>query len=476
MSYVRSTFLPRYFVLGSVLVFAGLSYTSVSQGEADLSCRPNNSMAPFDESSASDSFRKGQAAETGQHGFPKDPVKAYQWYCNSALQNDSAAQLKVGLMLLEGEGTKKDLKKGMLWLNRSASQGNHDAELALGILLVDSDALSSAKLFSRAAEGGNLYANHRLAELYYYGIGVPQSYEKAQELSALGSEAGFEKSKELLTRIRLKQESLPSSENQVSDAVVTQTAVPVIQANEEDVVIIPPEEQKTTVLQGLLEYLPSLKLRNTSQEAERVEITESGSDKELEPLAEESVVAIQPNETSVESVDESQLADQLVEAASQELEAMESSSVKESVEVAQASSPKAPSKKQSSVESVKSAEVEDLTSPATGNRDLVTSDSAQRRGSEWVNQQPDMRYSIQLVQAGSVDGILKFINKYSLRDKAYYIHALQDGQWRYILLYGDYPNNRTSKAVAKTLPQEIQDNGYWIRTYGDLRRSYTIAP
>ena len=72
--------------------------------------------------------------------------------------------------------------------------------------------------------------------------------------------------------------------------------------------------------------------------------------------------------------------------------------------------------------------------------------------------------------------ILKFINKYSLQDKAYYIHALQDGQWRYILLYGDYPNNRTSKAVAKTLPQEIQDNGYWIRTYGDLRRSYTIAP
>lgn len=216
----------------------------------------------------------------------------------------------------------------MLWLNRSASQGNHDAELALGILLVDSDALSSAKLFSRAAEGGNLYANHRLAELYYYGIGVPQSYEKAQELSALGSEAGFEKSKELLTRIRLKQESLPSSENRVSDAVVAQTAVPVIQANEEDVVIIPPEEQKTTVLQGLLEYLPSLKLRNTSQEAERVEITESGSDKELEPLAEESVVAIQPNETSVESVDEIQLADQLVEAASQELKQWSSARLK----------------------------------------------------------------------------------------------------------------------------------------------------
>jgi septal ring-binding cell division protein DamX len=98
------------------------------------------------------------------------------------------------------------------------------------------------------------------------------------------------------------------------------------------------------------------------------------------------------------------------------------------------------------------------------------------RGASWINQQPEMRYSIQLVQASQVDGILKYIQTHNLDDKAYYIHALQDGQYRYILLYGDYPNNKTSKAVAKTLPEAVQKAGYWIRTYGDLRRSYVISP
>lgn len=474
MSYVRSFSLPRYLVMGSLSVCVGLSYISVSQGEEALTCRPDNLIEPFDPKSANDSFRDGQAAELGRNGFPKDPIKAYQWYCNAALQNDPAAQLKIGLMLLEGQGTKKDLTKGMSWLNRSASQGNHDAELALGILLVDSDAQSSAKLFHRAAAGGNLYANHRLAELYYYGIGVAHSYEKAQELSALGAEAGFEKSKELLTRIRMKQDALAKASSLAEPAVADSAGI--IQAPDEDVVIVPPDEPKTTVLQGIMAYLPSLKLSNTQAEAEDVVVAESDAISSTQELIApiEADSAVSGNGAKLESganvvlSQESQLADKLVEAANQEIAAIDSATEVQSSDV-KLSTLKRPVSRPVTA-SNNHADVAKTMPKGAGRR------SPERRGLEWAKQQPDMGYSIQLVQAGSEEGIRKYIDQYDLHDKSYYIYALQDDQWRYILLYGDYPNNRTSKEVAKTLPQAVQDNGYWIRTYGDLRRSYTIAP
>jgi septal ring-binding cell division protein DamX len=425
------------------------------------------------------SFRLGLNYELGE-GVKQDSKQAFEWYCNGALQRHGDSQLKVALMLLEGRGTSKDIPKGMHWLNRAANSNNHDAQLALGILLVDTDPVRSAVLFKRSAAAGNLYANHRLAELHYYGMGVPQDFAKAQELSELGVAAGFDKSRELLTRIRVRQQvasNTPTPNLTVVKSPAVETSPTIESKGVIDVVAadVPTEtpviksadaisgssaaetEKSNNVLKSLLSVFPSLAgLSSTDKPKDQppVEVTTSQAIPQLdEPdivvSAVEGSAAVEVVEVESELKPEPEplelgksLQDQLVEAAAAEEEAL---------------------KKETPV--VKEQRVE-----------LEPVDADQyRRGVDWISQQPDMRYAIQLVQASQVDGILKYIRKYGLEDKSYYIHALQDGEYRYILLYGDYPNNKTSKAVAKTLPDGVQKSGYWIRTFGDLRRSYVIS-
>lgn len=491
--------------------------------EKPLTCRQNGTLSIVESVNGNASFRLGENYESGE-GVVQNQQQAFEWYCNGALQNHPEAQLRVALMLLEGKGTPTDIPKGMHWLNRSAAQGNHDAELALGILLVDTDPQRSAVLFKRAATAGNLYANHRLAELYYYGMGVPQDYDKARELSEVGLAAGFEKSRDLLVRIQEKrqaqpqQQPQPQQQQQVATVKEIKRIEPVVvntvQATVADMAPPPAapvhsdEPENVGFLEKLKSFFPSLQRSAPAVKPENVQVKESvavranqSESAELAPKAqavagdkpfadiEESratsmaadpaagvvapqqpIIADEPVlrvETPTEpAVSTDLLQEQLVAAAhaesEQEAHAEASREVRPVVP--------APSRASTRTAEPPSAERRRDVAPE------AVEASAFKRGKRWVDQQPEMRYAIQLVQATQLDGIVKFIETHRLQDNAFYIHATQDGQARYILLYGDYPNNRTSKAMVKTLPMAVQQNGYWIRTFGDLRRSYEISP
>ncbi|MGY8870633.1 MAG: hypothetical protein ACKVJE_09355 [Pseudomonadales bacterium] len=515
---MQSTFKTSLILLSTLLActthVSAASYQSKSQTcRADGGFKVVNSVGPVA------SLRLGKNYEQGE-GVNRDINQAFEWYCNAAMQKNADAQLKTALLLLEGKGIKRDVSKGMYWLNTAANNGSHDAELALGILLVDADAIRSAVLFKRAAAGGNLYANHRLAELYYYGMGVPQNYRKAQELSELGVAAGFEKSKELLTRIQIKQ---TSGVFQSEEPVPSVESVALIQQ--------PPalkeESQKSnSLLQSFLAILPSLPNFNTESSAaggnEVAVVTSEASSVSVRPerkllvasanpvivkppVAEVVVITAAPPRVGVVAQDkvviensvvpdktitsneavvsdkkipslQKELEDQLVKAATKEQGENRRAIVEPVNKQIELAKPAAVVKKPPVTNKPRVVDVvqptvykASSTAPEGDITDLV-------RGSAWINKQPDMRYAIQLVQASQLSGIEKFIKKHDLDDNSYYIHALQDGQYRYILLYGNYPNNRTSKKIAKTLPDAVQKAGYWIRTFGDLRRSYKISP
>jgi TPR repeat protein len=515
---VQLSFKASFILLSSFIVGGTYLYAAPSQ-EKLASCLIEGSKVVSSVDGAA-SHTLGENYESGA-GVPQDSEQAFLWYCNAAMQHYPDSQLKVALLLLEGKGVEKDISKGMKWLNIAANNGSHDAELSLGILLVDSDPMRSAILFKRAAAAGNLYANHRLAELYYYGIGVPQDYAKAQELSELGVAAGFSKSRDLLTRIRVKQ---VSGEFKSREPVPQAETIVQIQAAPQEQ---EKEEKSNSILKRLMAMLPSLSSDKEPHAPSNVEVATSNArvisdepdiskvsdnhsvgaqdtatafaasniepaltvtDTANEPIKADDNTLFDGGVSSVISQDYTEepastdianqqaLEDQLVQAAQEE------SQLEPAVETDRSA--------QSSFNSVEeraSSErsLETNTSSSLANKETTSDFNAvsrpiQRdallRGASWINQQPEMRYSIQLVQASQVDGILKYIQTHNLDDKAYYIHALQDGQYRYILLYGDYPNNKTSKAVAKTLPEAVQKAGYWIRTYGDLRRSYVISP
>ena len=475
-------------ILFSALMACASSLSTASYQTKPLSCRSDNSMKIVASVGSVASMRLGQNYEFGE-GVSQDNNQAFDWYCNAAMQNSADAQLKIALFLFEGKGNQKDVSAGLEWLNRAANNGSHDAELALGILLVDTDAIRSAVLFKRAAAGGNLYANHRLAELYYYGMGVPQNYHKAQELSELGVAAGFEKSKELLTRIQIKQASgVFQSDQAVAEVESVVKVEPQPELQKEPRIALITEEQKqpqnnSNLLQRFLSILPSLpNIGGSGAAPSEVSVTTSRpvDIKQPEASLPSSVVSplhiqevtihpvdVQPvvsvsevsapeipqaeTENSLPVVDKKVLQDQLVAAANNEIE-------KENEQETVLVKPRAS-------EDAKVASID----KSSGSNDYA-------RNAGWINKQPDMRYAIQLVQATHLDGIFKFIKMHNLDENAYYIHAQQDGEYRYILLYGNYPNNRTSKKVAKTLPDAVQKAGYWIRTFGDLRRSYVISP
>jgi septal ring-binding cell division protein DamX len=595
---VRPSRITGIALLSSCIVLSGAA--AISAKDNPLTCRPDGLNQPFSEQSASQSFVLGQRFEYGQAG-PVDPVRAYQWYCNSAMQGHNDAEFKVALMLLEGLGAKQDITTGVRWLNRSASKGNHDAELSLGILLEDTDAKSSARLFERAAKGGNLYANHRLAELYYYGLGVERDYSQALKLAEFGAESGFAKSQELITRIRLKLEAASENVNVANEVAALPVntpekpveAKPSLSSDEPAVIenapIVapqtaagdPPEkaavitadsslEEGQSVIDAPNEAMPNkvvTRIADNEPVIEQVEATDTESSKDQSTTTEPDQFEVAQNKVvpdkavehpvtktkeGVESAphvhleqsdhEDSGLFSRMMSAFSsneklQESQVKQGDSVKpnektsgfkvisvedikakkqdqpapktdvvsseglpvvatvdkaESKPVSRSTAPQANSIEEASHLDQSVVEIDDSvvlpnptphvdepkkSLPQQASVHVATENAARfQRTAKWVNDQPNMRYAIQLVQASQPDGMMKFIEEHRIQEHAYFIHVAQDGQEKYVLLYGDYPNNRTSKAMAKTLPKAVQDNGYWIRTFGDLRRSYTIDP
>lgn len=86
-------------------------------------------------------YAMSQIHANGAGGKARDEVEARRWLLLAARQNFDTAQLDLGTWLVEGRGGPRDFKAGFGWLKR-------------------------------AAEGGNVAAQNRLAKLYMGGIGT----------------------------------------------------------------------------------------------------------------------------------------------------------------------------------------------------------------------------------------------------------------------------------------------------------------
>jgi len=86
-------------------------------------------------------YAMSQVYANGAGGKKRDEVEARRWLALAAHQNFDTAQLDLGTWLIEGKGGARDLKAGFGWMKR-------------------------------AAAGGNVAAQNRLAKLYMGGIGT----------------------------------------------------------------------------------------------------------------------------------------------------------------------------------------------------------------------------------------------------------------------------------------------------------------
>src|SRR5690606_29526735 len=105
-------------------------------------------------------YAMAQALSTGFGGRERDETEARRYLELAARQNYDTAQLDLGTWLVEGRGGEADPEAGFGWLKR-------------------------------AAEGGNVAAQNRLAKLYRAGVGTDADPVAAAAWHVLARRAGL---------------------------------------------------------------------------------------------------------------------------------------------------------------------------------------------------------------------------------------------------------------------------------------------
>ena len=102
----------------------------------------------------------------------------------TAYAGDVAAQVRLGVIYLTGDGVAKDDAEALKWLRKAADQDNALAERYLAEMYfkgrgVPADVSEAAKWLRFAAEQGDAESEHNLAVLYTQGLGVPRNLKEA---------------------------------------------------------------------------------------------------------------------------------------------------------------------------------------------------------------------------------------------------------------------------------------------------------
>ena len=124
------------------------------------------------------SYRELQVLLTG------DPAEAALWVRSAAEYGVAAAQLRLGRMLLEGNGVDRDERAALLWFTRAGDQGDAEAMNMVGRCYENGwgapvDLVQAAAHYRRSADAGHDWGEYNLGNLLFDGRGVPQDLEKA---------------------------------------------------------------------------------------------------------------------------------------------------------------------------------------------------------------------------------------------------------------------------------------------------------
>jgi len=118
-----------------------------------------------------------------------------------AESGDRQAQVRVGIMYANGNGTETDKRKAVAWYEKSAAQGHTGAQFNLGECYyvgegVLQDYAEAAKWYKKSADGGDALGQYELGNLYFKGQGVPKDHVQALKLYRKAAVIGHHKDAE----------------------------------------------------------------------------------------------------------------------------------------------------------------------------------------------------------------------------------------------------------------------------------------
>jgi TPR repeat protein len=113
-----------------------------------------------------------------------DPASAAPWIAAAARLDIAEAQVRLGRMLLAGEGVEENKPAAFAWFAHAADAGNTEAQNMLGRCCehgwgVPASTELAAVWYARAAESGDAWAQYNLGHLYLDGNGVARDPDVA---------------------------------------------------------------------------------------------------------------------------------------------------------------------------------------------------------------------------------------------------------------------------------------------------------
>ncbi|MCU7811870.1 MAG: AAA family ATPase, partial [Candidatus Thiodiazotropha sp. (ex Notomyrtea botanica)] len=108
-------------------------------------------------------------------------------------------------------------------------------------------------------------------------------------------------------------------------------------------------------------------------------------------------------------------------------------------------------------------------SAATPNQIEGLTEASALRGKEWMLSQPAGNYTVQLLAAGNIDSIQRFIDQHGLSGEAFTMQTQRKGKPWYPLLWGTFPDRASALDGIKRLPPVVQTGGAWARSFASLR-------
>jgi hypothetical protein len=131
--------------------------------------------------------------------------RALSWVRAAAEHGLAEAQVRLGRMMLAGEGTEKNEAEALIWFSRAAESGDAEAQNMLGRCFengwgVEVDAARAAALYASAAEQSHAWAQYNLGHMLLDGNGVARDRDAAFACYMRASEQGHERAMNLLAR------------------------------------------------------------------------------------------------------------------------------------------------------------------------------------------------------------------------------------------------------------------------------------
>jgi uncharacterized protein len=113
-----------------------------------------------------------------------DPVEAAIWVTSAAEYGLPSAQLRLGRMLLEGQGTPRNPPLALFWFSRAAEQSDVDAMNMVGRCYengwgAEPDLQSAARWYKMSADRGHDWGQYNFANMLFDGRGIAMNRPSA---------------------------------------------------------------------------------------------------------------------------------------------------------------------------------------------------------------------------------------------------------------------------------------------------------